>query len=307
MTNADFTHIPVMLDQVLDGLHLREGGIYLDGTFGRGGHARELLKRIGPDGRLLLMDQDPEAIVVATRDFGNDMRVRIRHANFAELGDWPETGAGLDGVLFDLGMSSPQLDDPARGFSFQTDGPLDMRMDPTRGESATQWLERADANEIADVLWRYGEERMSRRIARSIVAQRERQPLTTTHELAELVGRAVGHRERGKHPATRTFQALRIHLNDELAALENGLAGACTRLKPGGRLAVISFHSLEDRLVKQFIRGPASRPAGPRGLPRLVQPAPLRAIGKARFASPAEVLANPRARSAVLRIAEKHA
>ena len=300
-------HVPVMLAQVLEGLRVKAEGTYLDGTFGRGGHAREVLNRLGPGGRLLLMDRDPEAIASAQRDFGADARVRIRHASFAELADWEETAAGLDGVLLDLGVSSPQLDDPARGFSFQGDGPLDMRMDPTRGTSAAEWLAEADERDIADVLWRYGEERMSRRIARAIVETGRSRPLTTTRDLADLVARTIGHRERHKHPATRTFQALRIHVNDELGALERGLVAARDALKPGGRLVVISFHSLEDRAVKQFIRGEIVRPAR-RGLPlpEMAPPA-LLAIGKAQFADAAELDANPRARSAVLRVAEKRA
>ncbi|WP_291192271.1 16S rRNA (cytosine(1402)-N(4))-methyltransferase RsmH [Dokdonella sp.] len=300
-------HVPVMLAQVLEGLRVKAEGTYLDGTFGRGGHAREVLARLGEHGRLLLMDRDPEAIANAGRDFGADARVRIRHANFSELAAWEETAAGLDGVLLDLGVSSPQLDDPARGFSFQGEGPLDMRMDPTRGPSAAEWLAAADEKEIADVLWRYGEERMSRRIARAIVETRRSRPLTTTRELADLVARTIGHRERHKHPATRTFQALRIEVNDELGALERGLAAARDALKVGGRLAVISFHSLEDRAVKQFIRGEVARPVR-RGLP-LPEAAPpaLVAVGKAQFADEAELAANPRARSAVLRIAERTA
>lgn len=298
-------HVPVMLAEVVEGLRVRPDGTYLDGTFGRGGHARELLRRLGPDGRLLLMDRDPEAIASAQREFAADARVRIRHASFAELGQWQETEAGLDGVLFDLGVSSPQLDDPTRGFSFQNEGPLDMRMDPTRGMSAAQWLAAADETQIADVLWRHGEERMSRRIARAIVERERERPLATTRDLADLVVKTIGYRERHKHPATRTFQALRIHVNDELGELQHGLEAARARLNPGGRLAVISFHSLEDRVVKQFIRGEVARPVR-RGLPppETVPPV-LLAIGKAQFADSAEVAANPRARSAVLRIAEK--
>jgi 16S rRNA (cytosine1402-N4)-methyltransferase len=305
MPNADLTHVPVLLEQAIEGLSPQPDGTYLDGTFGRGGHARELLQRIGPNGRLLLMDQDPEAMVVAQREFGTDARVRIRHANFADLGDWPETRGGLDGVLLDLGVSSPQLDDPQRGFSFRSDGPLDMRMDPARGESAADWLARADAEEIAEVLWRYGEERLSRRIARAIVAARQQAPLTRTAELAALIARTIGFRESGKHPATRSFQALRIFINDEIGALERGLGAAAERLRPGGRLAVISFHSLEDRAVKQFIRGPVHRRSGPRGLPVEHRPGVLAAVGRAQFAGAAEIAANPRARSAVLRVAEK--
>lgn len=304
MNAPRFGHVPVMLAEVLEGLRVRTDGRYLDGTFGRGGHAREVLARLGPEGRLLLMDRDPEAIADARREFAGDARVGIRHANFAEMGEWQEA-AGLDGVLLDLGVSSPQLDDASRGFSFQADGPLDMRMDPTRGSSAADWLANADEREIADVLWRHGEERMSRRIARAIVERVREQPLRTTRELAELVARSIGHRERNKHPATRTFQALRIHVNDEAGSLQRGLEAARACLRPGGRLAVISFHSLEDRVVKQFIRGEVARPVR-RGLPvpEIASPE-LVAIGKAQFAGEAELAANPRARSAVLRIAGK--
>ncbi|MDR2012645.1 MAG: 16S rRNA (cytosine(1402)-N(4))-methyltransferase RsmH [Rhodanobacter sp.] len=307
MSAIRLEHTPVMVVQVLEGLAVEPEGIYLDGTFGRGGHAREVLKKLGPEGRLLLMDRDPVAIASAQCEFGDDSRVAIRHADFAELAQWPETEVGLNGVLFDLGVSSPQLDDAARGFSFQSEGPLDMRMDPTRGTSAAQWLAAADEQDIADVLWRYGEEKMSRRIARAIVERRGARALTTTRELADLLVRSVGRRERHKHPATRTFQALRIQVNDELNALQRGLEAARMRLKPGGRLAVISFHSLEDRQVKQFIRGERAVSVR-RGLPvPPAAPSALVAIGKAQFAEAAEVAANPRARSAVLRIAEKRA
>lgn len=302
-----FRHVPVLLAEVLEGLRVRADGTYLDGTFGRGGHAREVLGRLGPDGRLLLMDRDPQAIEAARAEFAGDARVAIRHGSFAAMAQWPEAAAGLDGVLLDLGVSSPQLDDARRGFSFQHDGPLDMRMDTTQGTSAAEWLADADEKEIADVLWQYGEERMSRRIARAIVERRGERPLATTRELAELVARTIGHRERHKHPATRTFQALRIRINDELGALHDGLEGATACLKPGGRLAVISFHSLEDRAAKQFIRGEAP-PVVRRGLPQPeATPSPLLAVGKAQFAGDTETAANPRARSAVLRIAEKRA
>ncbi len=304
---TSFAHVPVMLAEVLDGLRVQADGTYLDGTYGRGGHARAVLERLGRQGRLLVMDRDPEAIASARQEFAAEARVAIRQASFAELARWPEAKTGLDGVLFDLGVSSPQLDDQERGFSFLRDGPLDMRMDPTQGPSAAEWLAAADDTEIADVLWRYGEERMSRRIARAIAETRRVRPLTTTRELAELVERAIGRRERHKHPATRTFQALRIRVNDELDALGAGLAGALECLKPGGRLVVISFHSLEDRAVKQFIRGERVR-APRRGLPRPeAAPPALVAIGKARFAGADELAANPRARSAVLRVAEKRA
>ena len=299
-------HIPVMLNEAVEGLAVRAGGRYLDGTFGRGGHARAVLSRLGPDGRLLLMDRDPQAIATAQNEFGADPRVSIRHANFSTLAAWDETAAGLDGVLLDLGVSSPQLDEAARGFSFMADAPLDMRMDPTQGESAADFLAHADEREIADVLWIYGEERFSRKIARAIVERRKETPITRTGELAALVERMIGRREPGKHPATRTFQALRIRVNGELQALEQGLEAALERLNPGGRLSIISFHSLEDRMVKQFIRDHSGRVQGSRrGPPVAAAPAKLAAIGKAQFPSEAEQAANPRARSAVLRVAQK--
>jgi 16S rRNA (cytosine1402-N4)-methyltransferase len=299
-------HIPVMLNEAVEGLAVRAGGRYLDGTFGRGGHARAVLSRLGPDGRLLLMDRDPQAIATAQNEFGADPRVSIRHANFSTLAEWDETAAGLDGVLLDLGVSSPQLDEAARGFSFMADAPLDMRMDPTQGESAADFLAHADEREIADVLWIYGEERFSRKIARAIVERRKETPITRTGELAALVERVIGRREPGKHPATRTFQALRIRVNGELQALEHGLEAALDRLNPGGRLSIISFHSLEDRMVKQFIRDHSGRVQGSRrGPPVAAAPAKLMAVGKAQFPSEAEQSANPRARSAVLRVAQK--
>nr|WP_202839005.1 16S rRNA (cytosine(1402)-N(4))-methyltransferase RsmH [Luteimonas saliphila] len=295
-----------MFEQVMEGLRVIEDGTYLDGTFGRGGHARGVLQRLGAGGRLLLMDKDPEAIAVAEREFRGDARVAIRRGSFGELGAWDEVGAGIDGVLLDLGVSSPQLDVAARGFSFGKDGPLDMRMDPDSGESAAQWLARADEREIADVLWTFGEERMSRRIARAIVARRATAPLTRTTELAGLIASVVPRGRHDLHPATRSFQAIRIHVNRELADLELGLAAAHDALKPGGRLAVISFHSLEDRIVKRFIAAHAKAPPGNRRLPEATGFEPtLRAVGDAGKARADELAANPRARSAVLRVAEK--
>lgn len=305
MAQAEFTHVPVMLEEAVEALQVRAEGTYLDGTLGRGGHARQVLARLGEGGRLLLMDRDPVAIEVAQRMFAADPRVRIRQASFAGMAQWQEVKGGLDGVLLDLGVSSPQLDDATRGFSFQAEGPLDMRMDPGSGSGAAEWLAAASESEIADVLWRFGEERLSRRIARAIVERRMQQVLQTTTQLAELVARTIGFRERHKHPATRTFQALRIHLNNELGELEAGLAAATENLKPGGRLVVISFHSLEDRLVKRFMRGQDSQPRSQRNRPPAeAKPAPLEVIGK-RFASDAELDANPRSRSAVMRVAEK--
>ncbi|QDH70961.1 16S rRNA (cytosine(1402)-N(4))-methyltransferase RsmH [Marilutibacter alkalisoli] len=299
-------HLPVMYAQVLEGLRVIGDGTYLDGTFGRGGHARGVLAKLGPGGRLLLMDKDPEAIAVAEREFGADPRVSIFRGSFAALGGWDATSAGLDGVLLDLGVSSPQLDVAERGFSFGKDGPLDMRMDPDTGESAAEWLARADEREIADVLWTYGEERMSRRIARAIVAGRGENPLTRTAQLAELIARAMPRGDAKIHPATRSFQAIRIHINRELADLEAGLDGALARLRPGGRLAVISFHSLEDRIVKRFIARHAKAPPANRRMPVEVAFTPtLRAIGSAIKADDEEIASNPRARSAVLRVAEK--
>ena len=300
------THAAVMLQETLEGLCVGNDGTYLDGTFGRGGHARALLERLGPHGRLLLMDRDPTAVAAARREFGADARVAIRHGNFAELADWDATLGGLDGVLLDLGVSSPQLDDAARGFSFRADAPLDMRMDPTSGESAAEFLARADEKEIADVLWNYGEERMSRRIARAIVAQRRSAPIARTGELADLIAGIVGRPPSGKHPATRSFQALRIAVNGEMDALARGLRGAVARLRPGGRLCVISFHSLEDRAVKQFLRDQSQEPPVRRGLPPAPSaPLTLRLIGHAQTPGDAELARNPRARSAVLRVAEK--
>ena len=303
---AQAGHLPVMFTQVMEGLQVQANGIYLDGTFGRGGHARGVLQRLGPGGRLLLMDKDPDAIAHAEQTFAADARVAIQRGSFATMAQWDATSAGLDGILLDLGVSSPQLDVAERGFSFGKDGPLDMRMDPDSGESAAQWIARADEAEIADVLWTYGEERLSRRIAKAIVARRSEKPFTRTADLADLLAAVVG---RGKHdinPATRSFQAIRIHINRELADLETGLDAALTCLKVGGRLAVISFHSLEDRIVKRFISGHAKAPPANRRLPELDVFVPrLKMIGDAQRADAAETSANPRARSAVLRVAEK--
>jgi len=299
-------HLPVLYDEVMEGLAVKAEGTYLDGTFGRGGHARGVLAELGPGGRLLLMDKDPEAIASAEREFGGDPRVAIFRGSFADLAHWDATAAGLDGVLFDLGVSSPQLDVAERGFSFAKDGPLDMRMDPERGESAAQWLAHADEKEIADVLWTLGEERMSRRIARAIVATRAQKPLERTAQLADLVASVVPRGKDRSHPATRSFQAIRIHVNRELGDLEDGLEAAFSRLKPGGRLAVISFHSLEDRIVKRYIAARAKAPPANRRLPEAQPFVPtLRIVADARKAGVRELAANPRSRSAVLRVAER--
>ncbi len=305
-------HRPVLLDEVLDALQIKQDGLYVDGTFGRGGHAAAVLDRLQGQGRLLAFDKDPEALAYAANRFDNESRLIMRRGSFGNLGSVvSELGwqGKVSGVFLDLGVSSPQLDDAARGFSFLGEGPLDMRMNPLAGISASEWLARASAEEIADVLWKYGEERHSRRIARRIVNTRDESPVTTTAQLANLVAAAVPGREKKKHPATRSFQAIRIFINQELEDLESVLPQAVDVLAPGGRLAVISFHSLEDRMVKRFIRDEYRGPELPPDLPVLpsaYQPR-LKPVGKRIRASEAEVRENPRARSAVLRVAERTA
>ena len=308
----DGTHRPVLLEAVLEGLRIDPRGCYIDGTFGRGGHSAAILERLGEEGALLVIDKDPQALQAARAMFGDDPRVHCHQGSFATL-DKPVTALGwqgrVQGVLFDLGVSSPQLDDPRRGFSFMKDGPLDMRMDPRTEPSAADWLARASEAEIARVLFEYGEERHARRIARAIARARRQAPLRGTGELARVIASAVPGRERGRHPATRSFQAIRIFINRELDDLRAGLARAVEVLAPGGRLAVISFHSLEDRIVKRFMRDQARGPALPRDLPVVPQQhrPRLRLVGGARRPDAAEVRDNPRARSAVLRIAERAA
>ena len=300
----------MLLREAVASLEIRPDGVYIDGTFGRGGHSRAVLERLGPEGRLYAIDKDPEAARAAEDLAAKDIRFTFCKGSFAQmdqlLGALPQF-EGADGVLLDLGVSSPQLDTPERGFSFSADGPLDMRMDTTTGESVAQWLEKASEREIADVLWRYGEERFSRRIARRIVQRRQEQPLQTTAELADLIRAAVPKKEMKKDPATRSFQALRIFINRELDDLRLGLEKSVNVLRPGGRLVVISFHSLEDRIVKRFMRK-LSQPARlPRRLPVMAPQAsmPLKIVGKAVKAGPAEVAANPRSRSAIMRVAER--
>jgi 16S rRNA (cytosine1402-N4)-methyltransferase len=301
----EFSHQPVLLDEAVAALAIQPGGRYLDGTFGRGGHARAVLDALGPDGRLLLMDRDAEAIATAQATFASDSRVLIQHAPFSTLAQWDEAAVGLDGVLLDLGVSSPQLDDPARGFSFMHDGPLDMRMDTSRGEPVSAWLARADERDIADVLFHHGDEKRSRAIARAIVAARDVAPIERTGQLAALIAGVPGTRDGHKHPATRSFQALRIHINDETGEIDHGLAAALSCLKVGGRLVVISFHSLEDRAVKRFIAERDGRVEGNRRLPSPVAvKAQLKALGRV-MPGDGELVRNPRARSAVMRVAEK--
>jgi len=300
----------VLGTEALAGLALEAGGYYVDATFGRGGHTALILEALGREGRLLALDRDPQAIEAGRRRFADEVRLTLVHASFADLGAIVRSHAGdraCRGVLFDLGVSSPQLDDPARGFSFRGDGPLDMRMDPTRGEPVASWLARAGIDEIRQVIATFGEERFARRVAQAIVSARQKGPLTRTAELATLVAGAVRTREPGKHPATRTFQALRMFINDELGQLERGLTGALEVLSPGGRLAVISFHSLEDRAVKRFMQRAAQVDPALKHLPVVpVQARPrLKLIGRKERAGEAEVTRNPRARSALLRVAEK--
>ena len=306
----DGAHQPVLLAEVLEGLDIQPGGVYVDGTFGRGGHAGAILEGLGPEGRLLAMDRDPEAVQSAVMQYGSDRRFEIEQGTFTMLDHLVaqrQLKGRVNGLLLDLGVSSPQLDDPARGFSFSDDGPLDMRMDPGTGMSAANWLAQADESGISHVLKTYGEERFARRIARRIVATRKEQPLRTTRQLAELIAAAVPVRERNKHPATRSFQAIRIFINRELEELQSVLGQVPDVLALHGRLAVISFHSLEDRIVKRFIRREYRGDPLPADLPvsgSAHQPR-LRPVGKAIRAGSAELAANPRARSAVLRIAER--
>jgi 16S rRNA (cytosine1402-N4)-methyltransferase len=305
-----YAHRPVLLNEVLAALAIQADGVYVDGTFGRGGHAAAILDELGPKGRLFAMDKDPEAVQSAKEQFGGDPRFEIQQGAFTMLSRaiaQRQLQGQVNGLLLDLGVSSPQLDDAGRGFSFSLDGPLDMRMDPAAGVSAAEWLQSASEKNIRSVLKTFGEERFAKRIAHAIVEQRDREPLRTTGQLAGLIAAAVPVHEQGKHPATRSFQAIRIHINRELDDIREVLQQSPDVLAPGGRLAVISFHSLEDRIVKRFIRDeyrgeqpPVEFPlAGMDYRPR------LKPVGKAIRAGEAELQDNPRARSAVLRVAER--
>ncbi len=301
-------HVSVLLDEAIEALNIRPDGKYIDATFGRGGHSRAILARLGPSGRLLALDRDATAVRVGNE--WSDARFRIRHARFGELGAVAreEGFASVDGLLLDIGVSSPQIDTPERGFSFRHDAPLDMRMDTSHGMTAAEWLNSADEAEIARVIREYGEERFAKSIARTVVAARGREPFTRTRQLAEIVAGAVRTREPGQDPATRTFQAVRIHVNHELEELASALPQGVDLLGPGGRIAVISFHSLEDRIVKRFLRAEASGEELPPEIPvtaDALAPGRLRLIGKAVRPGAAEVARNPRARSAVLRVAER--
>jgi len=307
----EFKHITVLLDEAVNALVHEPNGFYVDGTFGRGGHTSLILGRLGSDGHVMGIDKDPTAIAHAAERFADESRFHIAHGSFAEIASFVEEAGkthAVDGVLLDLGVSSPQLDDPERGFSFTQDGPLDMRMNPMAGESAAEWINRAEEKEIADVMYLYGEERFSRRMAKAIVAERAIEPIATTARLAKIISEANPSWEKGKHPATRAFQGIRIHINRELEDLERCLDDALESLAIGGRLVVISFHSLEDRIVKRFIRkhvkGDEHLPPGiPVTQDMLNQR--LKSLGKAVKAGKQEVSDNPRARSAVMRIAEK--
>jgi 16S rRNA (cytosine1402-N4)-methyltransferase len=299
-------HTAVLLSEAMCALAIRPDGSYVDGTFGRGGHSRAILERLGPRGRLIALDRDPQAAEAARQVA--DARFAFFRVSFSRLSQVLE-GRKADGMLFDLGVSSPQLDDPARGFSFRADAPLDMRMDPTAGASAAEWLAAAEEQEIREVIRDYGDERFAKQIAAAIVAARRSEPIARTRQLADLVAKAVRTREPGQDPATRTFQALRIHVNRELEEVSLMLPQAVEHLAPGGRLAVISFHSLEDRIVKRFMQALA-RPEVPRRLPLRASEMPepvLKLVGRAQRPSQEETTRNPRARSATLRVAERTA
>ncbi|CAM4184152.1 16S rRNA (cytosine(1402)-N(4))-methyltransferase RsmH [Pseudoalteromonas ostreae] len=308
---AQFEHISVLMDETIEGLAIKPDGIYMDGTFGRGGHSGQILARLGEHGRLQAIDQDPQAIKSAEK-FADDSRFAIAHTRFSNLYEVAEQNdllGKVDGILLDIGVSSPQLDDAERGFSFMKDGPLDMRMDPTSGRSAAQWLAEAELEDIVHVIKTYGEEKFGRRIAHKVLEVRAHTPITTTKQLADLVDEAVPVKDKFKHPATRTFQAIRIYINSELEEIQTALQAALGVLKPGGRLVVISFHSLEDRIVKQFIKKQSKGAALPRGLPltdaQINQNLTLKAVGKAIKPSQAEIDRNPRSRSSVLRVAQR--
>ncbi|MEJ4046357.1 16S rRNA (cytosine(1402)-N(4))-methyltransferase RsmH [Erwinia sp. SLM-02] len=308
-----FNHTTVLLDEAVNGLNIKSDGIYIDGTFGRGGHSRLILSQLGEHGRLYAIDRDPQAIAAAAEI--TDPRFSIIHGPFSALAEYmAERGLSgkIDGILLDLGVSSPQLDDAERGFSFMRDGPLDMRMDPTRGHSAAEWLLHADESDIAFVLKTFGEERFAKRIARAIVERNRVEPMTRTKELADVIYAATPVKDKFKHPATRSFQAIRIWVNSELEEIEQALKGALSALAPGGRLSIISFHSLEDRIVKRFMREQSRGPQVPHGLPMTeaqlssLGGRQLKALGK-MMPGDAEIAENPRARSSVLRIAERTA
>jgi 16S rRNA (cytosine1402-N4)-methyltransferase len=305
-------HQSVLLKEAVEALDIKADGVYIDGTFGRGGHSAAILEKLSAKGRLIVIDKDPDAIKVAESLYGKDERVSIVHQGFGEIEAISEQFdliGKVDGILLDLGVSSPQLDEASRGFSFMRDGPLDMRMDTTKGESVAEFLEHVDERTLADILWRYGEEKFSRKIAKAVVETREEHPFKTTLELANLIERSIPKIDKFKHPATRSFQALRIYINHELEELEQALAASLKVLKIGGRLAIISFHSLEDRMVKQFMQAQIQIKNLPRGLP--LRQSEINSLQKMRWcikmqrADENEIARNVRARSAILRVTER--
>ena len=308
--SEEYTHRPVLLDEVIEALDIQSSGIYVDGTFGRGGHANAILNRLGEKGHLFAMDKDPQAVAAAKEIFAHDARFSIEQGSFSQMRRYIANRQWLgkvNGILLDLGVSSPQLDDPQRGFSFRLEGVLDMRMDTTSGQTAAQWINQAKEAELAQVFRNYGEERYAKRIAGAIIKARSEAPITTTIQLANIIAQANPAWEEGKHPATRCFQAIRIFINKELEDLQQSLPQSLDILTKGGRLAVISFHSLEDRIVKRFIRDQSRGDNYPPDLPIMavhIKPK-LRAVGKAIYPNAQEIRSNPRARSAVLRVAER--
>jgi 16S rRNA (cytosine1402-N4)-methyltransferase len=307
---SDYDHQPVLLEEAINALNIKADGIYIDATFGRGGHSAAILDCLNADGRLLAFDQDPQAVSYGRQRFSKDKRIEIIHCNFRQVANMvAERGLEkkVDGVLMDLGVSSPQLDDAARGFSFSRPGPLDMRMNPEEGQSAMQWLATVSLSDLVYVLKKYGEEKSARRIAQAIIDSRNDMEITDTRQLAEIIVKAVPGYEKHKHPATRSFQAIRIFINEELQALEQGLQAAVSVLAVAGRLAVISFHSLEDRIVKRFMRNITNPPKLPAGLPvmNVDNVVPYRLVGKPCVPGEEEIKRNPRARSARLRVLER--
>ncbi len=312
MTRQTFSHQPVLFQQVIEQLNIKADGVYVDGTFGRGGHSAAILARLGDNGRLVVMDKDPEAIAFAQKKYADDSRVTIIHDDYSQMAECIEQiglRQSVDGVLLDLGVSSPQLDNAQRGFSFQQNGPLDMRMNPSKGISASEWIMTAKEKEIADVLWQLGEERYSRRIAKKIIEFRQQQSITDTATLVNIISDCVPAHKEKKHPATRSFQAIRMQINHELDHINRMLDKIFDVLAVRGRLLVISFHSLEDRLIKRFFKKHSTAPALPKGLPLrdsdLKVQIRLKSIGKAIKATAEEISQNSRSRSAILRIAER--
>ena len=309
MTLSD-THIPVLKREALSALAIKNDGVYLDATLGRGGHAQAIAEQIGDSGRLICMDRDPRAIELGRQRFADDPRVEVLHGEFRRMTELLREFTdvqNVDGILMDLGVSSPQLDQAERGFSFMRDGELDMRMDPSQGESAAQWLARVEENDLAKVLFELGEEKFARRIAKAIVVTREQSRIDSTLQLASIIENSIPRKERHKHPATRSFQAIRMHINQELTQISEALPQAVKLLNAGGRLAVISFHSLEDRLVKRFMRDLATPRLPPKNIPvtDTDYQTPLTLVGRAIKPGAEEVTRNPRARSSVLRVAER--